>query len=349
MPSSFEADFPAITRWIKEFGYIEIGGASFADFFVKAVDRDGIQWGGKREYMSIDEALKDMERGVEKLLVEQVMTSSSRTGKSPSKKSLETKHRAAQNQHRSDEERKAIKKVEKLEAIAPALRQNEMVSVTRLTVVKGLCADPKAASAFALFLARKIQRRMRENDAPKRYRQLVNRAVREMGPYLDEPSEEKEKRLWSLLREIEAEQDEYENIPFGVVRNIKSFDLLTAEHALKAVLKPDEAPYWLYHAARDSTGKTGELIPKSDKLHTPFTARCIRERAISPLRIGEEVEIVGMAPEVECRHQMFVETPWEHKRTLAVPLSRLQVVHRDQETRRAVEDWHYWVEMGYGS
>ena len=138
-----------------------------------------------------------------------------------------------------------------------------MVSVTRLTVIKGLCEDSKAAGAFALFLARKIQKRMREKEAPKRYRELANRAIREMRPYLDEPTEERGERLWSLLREIEAEQDEYENIPFGVVRNIKSFDLVTVEHAVKAVLRPYEASFWLYHAARDYTGKTGELIPKS--------------------------------------------------------------------------------------
>jgi hypothetical protein len=59
------------------------------------------------------------------------------------------------------------------------------------------------------------------------------------------------------------EQDEYENIPFGVVRNIKSFDLVTVEHALKAVLRPHEATFWLYHAGRDFTGKTDRLIPKS--------------------------------------------------------------------------------------
>ena len=85
-----------------------------------------------------------------------------------------------------------------------------------------------------------------------------------------------------------------------------------------------------------------------DKLQTPFTARCIRERVIPPLRLGDEVEVVGMAPEVECEREMFVETPWEHRRTLAVPLSQLEVVHADEETRQAVEDWHYWVEMGYG-
>jgi Calcium binding len=85
-----------------------------------------------------------------------------------------------------------------------------------------------------------------------------------------------------------------------------------------------------------------------DKLHVPFLTRCVKERAISPLRVGDEVEVVGMAPEDECGREMFVETPWEHKRTLAVPLSQLEVVHADEETRQAVEDWYYWVEMGYG-
>ena len=84
-----------------------------------------------------------------------------------------------------------------------------------------------------------------------------------------------------------------------------------------------------------------------DKLTFPFLTRCISERAISPLRVGDEVEVVGMAPEDECEKEMFVETPWERKRTLAVPLSQLKVVHGDEETRQAVEDWHYWVEMGY--
>jgi hypothetical protein len=84
-----------------------------------------------------------------------------------------------------------------------------------------------------------------------------------------------------------------------------------------------------------------------DKLNFPFLTRCIKERAISPLRVGDEVEVVGMAPETECEREMFVETPWEHKRTLAIPLTQLKVVHGDEDTKQAVEDWHYWVEMGY--
>ncbi len=84
-----------------------------------------------------------------------------------------------------------------------------------------------------------------------------------------------------------------------------------------------------------------------EQLHMPFTARCIKERAISPLRVGDEVEVVGMAPSEECGREMFVETPWEHKRTLAVPLSQLEVAHADEKTRQAVEDWLYWTAMGY--
>jgi hypothetical protein len=84
-----------------------------------------------------------------------------------------------------------------------------------------------------------------------------------------------------------------------------------------------------------------------DTLHFPFLTRCIKERPISPLRADDEVEVVGMAPEDECEKEMFVETPWEDKRTLAVPLSQLKVVHGDEETQQAVDDWHYWVEMGY--
>ena len=56
-----------------------------------------------------------------------------------------------------------------------------------------------------------------------------------------------------------------------------------------------------------------------DTLNFPFLTRCISERAISPLRVGDEVEVVGMAPVDECEREMFVETPWAHKHTLAVP------------------------------
>ena len=82
-------------------------------------------------------------------------------------------------------------------------------------------------------------------------------------------------------------------------------------------------------------------------LQFPFTATCRAERAISPLRVGDEVEITGMPPEEECEHEMFVTMRWE-RRGLAVPLSQLECgAQVDEATRQAVEDWHYWVDRGY--
>jgi Calcium binding len=62
----------------------------------------------------------------------------------------------------------------------------------------------------------------------------------------------------------------------------------------------------------------GRYYSLEDQLRFPFTARCIAERAISPLRVGDEVDVVGMAPEEECQHEMFVLIRWE-RRALAVP------------------------------
>jgi len=72
----------------------------------------------------------------------------------------------------------------------------------------------------------------------------------------------------------------------------------------------------------------------------------VARRAISPLRIKDEVEVKSMAPEEECEHEMFVMI---HSKgdTLGVPLSQLKPVAADKQTVQAVEDWHYWLKQGY--
>jgi hypothetical protein len=82
------------------------------------------------------------------------------------------------------------------------------------------------------------------------------------------------------------------------------------------------------------------------RLLFPFRARCITRREISPLRKGQEVEVVALASADECGSEMFVAVTWE-KRTLAVPLAQLQPIQADKATEQAVADWHYWVEQGY--
>jgi hypothetical protein len=59
-----------------------------------------------------------------------------------------------------------------------------------------------------------------------------------------------------------------------------------------------------------------------EKLQFPFTAICNTKRSISPLRVKDEVNVIGPAPEEECEKEMFVTIRWE-RGGLAVPLSQL--------------------------
>ncbi len=84
----------------------------------------------------------------------------------------------------------------------------------------------------------------------------------------------------------------------------------------------------------------------SDTLQFPFSARCIVRRTTSPLEPGDEVEVVDMAPDEDCEHEMFVLIRWK-QRQLAVPLMQLEGIGVDEETQQAIEDWRYWVNQGY--
>jgi hypothetical protein len=83
-----------------------------------------------------------------------------------------------------------------------------------------------------------------------------------------------------------------------------------------------------------------------ERLKFPFKARCTSKREISPLRVGEDVDVVGMAREAECASEMSVRVRWCGSR-LAAPLSQLKPREVDVATREAVGDWHYWVARGY--
>jgi hypothetical protein len=144
-----------------------------------------------------------------------------------------------------------VKRVKKLSEIGEALRRGEVFPITRLTIIKTLCAEPEAGPAFALFLAQKIQKKMRQEKCPKKFRELVDQAIMELKPYLADPTEEREARLSSLCRKMESEQDEYKNMGWNWVRMLKSCNLFVVEACLRLALRRSEAPYWAYHAARN--------------------------------------------------------------------------------------------------
>ena len=84
----------------------------------------------------------------------------------------------------------------------------------------------------------------------------------------------------------------------------------------------------------------------ADKLNFPFKARCVKKRRTSPLKVGEEIKVLKMAPEDDCLHEMFVEIRWSGRR-LAIPLGQIEPIEIDDETQDTLEDWHYWVAQGY--
>jgi hypothetical protein len=94
----------------------------------------------------------------------------------------------------------------------------------------------------------------------------------------------------------------------------------------------ERAMSWYYHA--------------ENEMQFPFPARCILAEESSPLRKGEEVEVIGLPSEEGCRQELRVRIRWGG-RTLAVPLAQLKAIKADQQTEQLIEDWHYWTRMGY--
>lgn len=275
-PTSFEATYPAITRWVKDLGNVEIGYDRDTDTFVRAIDESGVRFGGGNRFGTIDDAFLELEQGIKTFQLSATRhresgnkaTRDARTSRKPSRSTTGRKPRS--------QETPAAKKVRTLEEIAQQLCQGKDFPVTRLTTLKSLCEDPKAAGAFAVFLTRQVQHKMREKKAKERYRQLANQAVREMKSYLEQPTDERRERLWSLWHEMKEEQNEHKPISWGVLRIIKSMDLLVAEKCLESVLRSHEASYWLYQAARNYAERYDARHPHG---LTPKSAPMVEEIA----------------------------------------------------------------------
>ena len=293
----FEESHPNISRWIShEDGWIELGADHHSRSLARALYGGGMAWEGKRSYESLDEALRAMEEGIAAWLgetrpdepsgraVDPAGPGSSRHGsdqkrqtKPPSRVrrrgSKTTSARPDGDGQTKDTDanppdRAIVLKVRKLADIAEALHRGEDFPITRLTTLKNFCKDPGAARSFALFLVGQVRREPHAENDTERDRELIKQAESEMKSYLGEPTEGLKRRLYSILGKIEKEQNEYENIRWGMVRLVHSRNLLVAEKALKSTLRADEAPSWLYQAARDyaerydSRHGTG-LIPSS--------------------------------------------------------------------------------------
>lgn len=87
----------------------------------------------------------------------------------------------------------------------------------------------------------------------------------------------------------------------------------------------------------------GWAVYLEESLDPPFEARCVEEREVSPLEVRETVHVVGVTATASSLRRQFVAVEWRG-RELGVPLGQLEPVEADAATRRAIADWHYWLE-----
>jgi len=167
-------------------------------------------------------------------------------------------------------------KLRKLADMASDLRRGRSFNITRLTTIKGFCADPDAATRFAVFLAQQAQAVLEQKPRPEyipeerwaTYRHLAAEAIGTMDRYLDARTEADNHELRGLYRALEQLQNRRQSIPFGVARLIENSDALMVETALRIVLNPANGADECYQLARtyaeryDSRYGTG-LIPDS--------------------------------------------------------------------------------------
>ena len=298
----FEESFPTIARWIStEEGWVELGADGYSHSLARALHGGGTVWEGTDEYESLDDALRAMDEGIAAWLAENRLDPKPK-GKSsalkpktsrrqpkaekptkPQSEALKKGSRTVSTNHGDDKpaetksadrpDKAAIAKARKLADIAEALHQGKSFSITRLTILKALCQDPSAARSFALFLVEQVRQNPDPKKDAKRHRELIEKAESELIAYLDDPAEERKPRLRTLVTEMRQEQNEHRNISWTMVRIIHSPNLLVAENALNSIVQDHEAPFWLYHAARDYTERydsshgTG-LIPSSAPMMT---------------------------------------------------------------------------------
>jgi hypothetical protein len=67
---SFEARYPCISRWVREYGWIELGFDWHTGSYARAIEEGGAIRSGGRSTQTVDEWLEALEEGARELMEE---------------------------------------------------------------------------------------------------------------------------------------------------------------------------------------------------------------------------------------------------------------------------------------
>jgi hypothetical protein len=163
----------------------------------------------------------------------------------------------------------------KLATLAEELRAGKSFRITRLTVLKRLCAEWESAAPFACCLADLSQIQFRtappsllDADRVEAFGSLIANAVSCIHGYLAAPTRDADLALRAARRELQSAQNETRDTGWATVRTIHSRDALVVESAVHCILDPRNAAAWGYQLGRDYAERydprhgTG-LVPES--------------------------------------------------------------------------------------
>ena len=174
------------------------------------------------------------------------------------------------------EDKSLAGRVRRLAATAAALREGRNFPVTRLTVIKALCREPRDAALFVTHLAVAARDQIVSGRRPRHlapevwehHKALAVEAVVAMQEHMTRASARSKPRLADVLGRVERTQDKVVPVAWGQARVIDDRFLLIIEYALQCLLSPQAGPQLAYRAARafaeryDPRYGTG-LIPES--------------------------------------------------------------------------------------
>jgi hypothetical protein len=114
-------------------------------------------------------------------------------------------------------EKTTLAKLKKLDAIAKGLQSGEDYPITRLTALKSLCAEQKAAAKFALHLAKLAEAEAATHARPqplkiaawREHKELIARSVERLESYIKKPTKSRKMGLYDVLAEVQGVNSEY--------------------------------------------------------------------------------------------------------------------------------------------
>jgi hypothetical protein len=146
----------------------------------------------------------------------------------------------------------------KLSTLADELERGASFPITRLTVLKRLCAEWSNAAPFACYLAELSRSHFRaappgrlDAERVHEFETRIDTTVACIHGYMATPTHDAELALRAARRELESAQSETRDTRWATVRTIDCRDALVVEDAASCILDPRDCAGWGYRLGRD--------------------------------------------------------------------------------------------------